>query len=638
MVASPPTKRRRMRSAAQKPQRIEHKTHAFSVTCMPPHSFRTAQPARGRIDAIQTRRRILSYAIDHTGFPYLHEVKGHRSCINALSFSRGAGQWLASGGDDMRIHIRDMFDFNTERCTAPESSSYHTLGRLLGHTSNIFSLSWSAGNRYLYSGGNDQQVLCYDLNYSAAPSYTVRHPHRRFSDMVMSEHEAGIREVSAHPTNPHLLLSSSDCGELFLLDMRIPNTHVAGYSFFPAQLASAQFNPNENDGHTFAVSTVCEPNAGVALFDTRNIFRGREAHVDLDHALVRYVSAMCMKCTVDEHASRRMETTGAQFDPSGKFIMADVSLYHPVLYAVGRREPLATLSSMDWHPHLNPCVADSAKLPCDRFAGYRNSCTVKRGSFGFESQTGCMYYASGSDDFRAYGWKIPPLDTLISGHASMLESEWKADADTGLDHVWFRAESEDSVVMERPVSLSTPAFTLEGSQSIVNSAMCHPTLPMIATAGIERLVRLHYAVPTSLEHTSPNWMDTKPKTRARVRKMNTLAVYRAIRRSQQGFSSDDSEDDTPQDSQAEEEHEERDAPDQSVRQNEMTSAALADEEAIALFDELLREEETRTLFRPDYPYLRDADSDEELGPAPDSGSDSIATPSTSTFSASDVDT
>lgn len=226
---------------------------------------RMLDPVGRRTAAMQTRRGILSEAIRTAGFPYLHEVRGHRSCINALAFSRGSGQWMASGGDDMRIHVRDLFDYDPQRPGTAESSTYRTHARLLGHTSNIFSLSWSSGNRHLFSGGNDQQVLCYDLNYGDAPAYTIRtNAERRFSDVVVSSHEAGIREVSAHPTNPNLLLSSSDCGELFLVDLRLPDTHVAAFGYFPAQLASAQWNPNESDGRTFAVATVCEPNAGVA--------------------------------------------------------------------------------------------------------------------------------------------------------------------------------------------------------------------------------------------------------------------------------------------------------------------------------------------------------------------------------------
>lgn len=430
-----------------------------------PHpSFSPGWSWARRTSAIQTRQALVRRLFED-GFPYVHEVRGHRSCVNALAFSRGTGQWLASGGDDMRIHVRDVLDYDVDRSAHPEASTYRTYEKLLGPTSNIFSLSWSAGNTRLYSGGNDHNVFSYDMHYDDRPIAMSRaHATRRHADGVVTAHQAGIREVSAHPTNPHLVLSSSDSGELFLLDMRLPDDHVAGYSYFPAQLASAQWNPNECDGHTLALATVCEPMAGVALFDTRMLFSEQRLYTDLGNAIIRYASSLCIKRPPDGMAMRRMETTGAQFDPSGRFLMADVSLYHPVLYAVGNAEPLATLSSVQLHPHRDPC-RDGAELPIfDRYVGYRNSCTVKRGSFGFESQSGSLYYVTGSDDFRAYGWRIPTVDVMVERRERMAYRDWLAHPTHGTHHVWFRGDpSRTAGDMVHPYEMDTPSFTLEGT-------------------------------------------------------------------------------------------------------------------------------------------------------------------------------
>lgn len=45
--------------------------------------------------------------------------------------------------------------------------------------------------------------------------------------------------------------------------------------------------------------------------------------------------------------------------------------------------------------------------------------------------------------------------------------------------------------MQVPVHLEQPAFRLGGHQSIVNTAKWHPTMPRIATCGIESKVVLH---------------------------------------------------------------------------------------------------------------------------------------------------
>ena len=149
----------------------------------------------------------------------------------------------------------------------------------------------------------------------------------------------------------------------------------------------------------------------------RKIFRDQTSYVDLDDSLVRYASELCVKRPSHGTAVRRMETTGAQFDPSGRFLVADVSLFPPVLYAIGSPEPLATMSSLQRYPHMSPCLPKPVPASLDKYAGYRNSCTVKRGSFGFESQTGHLYYVTGSDDFRRHGWVTMTKASIAYGSA-----------------------------------------------------------------------------------------------------------------------------------------------------------------------------------------------------------------------------
>lgn len=206
--------------------------------------------------ALKQKQAALRDAVQTSRFKYLHEVKGHRACVNAVSFSRGTGQWMASGGDDTRILVRDLFDFDAARGEHPEASTYRTRARLLGHTSNIFSLSWTADNAKLFSGGNDSLVLLYDLHRGDAPVENLTaHVNRRMADEVLSEHDSSIREVSAHPTNPSLVLSSDDGGQVYLLDLRLPGPHVAAGGHVFSALQSAQWNPNPSDGHTFAVAS-----------------------------------------------------------------------------------------------------------------------------------------------------------------------------------------------------------------------------------------------------------------------------------------------------------------------------------------------------------------------------------------------
>ncbi|WFD34083.1 Protein-lysine N-methyltransferase efm5 [Malassezia cuniculi] len=493
-----------------------------------------ARMGGSRAAIMSTRHSLLANTIATRGFRYLHEVKGHRSCVNALAFSRNGGQWMASGGDDLRILVRDMFDFDEGR-PGPEASTYRVTHRLFGHFSNIFSLSWSSGNTHLFSGAGDSQVLVYDVNMSDMP--VSRRPLRGNPNLTIDDHTGSICSVSAHPTSANLVLSASEYGELFVSDLRMSG--VAHSALMPNQISSASWNPNASDGLTFAVATVAQAESGLALFDMRSTFRGTETYMDDYNAVVRYST-----------------------------------------------QPLATLSTLDIAPELNPCRTTPLLRAPGAYPGYRNSCTVKRGSFGFEEQTGNLYYVTGSDDFRAYGWRIPPADELLAKRERMDTGSWLQSGEPGC--IWFSDRD-----MVKPVEISTPNFTLEGSRSIVNSALCHPTLPLIATAGIERLVRLHYAVPASLPHTQTDWDAVRPKTRERARMMNTAAVARALRCTWRNRSLRDSEDETDADLQ---DHDTQPRNTQQESRGGLTPVEMTDEEAIALFDELLRKEESRTLF------------------------------------------
>lgn len=282
-----------------------------------------------------------------------------------------------------------------------------------------------------------------------------------------------------------------------------------------------------------------------------------------------------------------------------------------MLFETDKAEPIAEMSSIALHPHTNPIFARSTSLTADEMLGYRNSCTIKRGSFGFETQTGHLYYVAGSDDFRGYGWKIPPIDTLREQRQSLSFDAWKSNQEIGFMNAWFDSLTDGTLF--QPIHLSTPTFTLEGSRSIVNSTLCHPTLPMIATAGIERIVRYHYATPMSMAHLQPNWASVRPQTRHRLRTVNVAAVLRAMGRPRRTatIEMDDTNPPPPPTRTS--------RPTRESRQP--TEAELADEEVIALFDELLRDEEFRSILPAHLDGIEDTEAVEFLTTSEEDESD-----------------
>jgi len=128
-------------------------------------SFRLSrQPFLRPTDAFSARTygRARKNTVDRifaNGFPYSRKLSAHNSCVNALAFSSGDGRFMASGGDDFRLHL---WDFHQEELAAPSQS-------LVGPRGNVFTLAFSATNRYLYSGGTDETVLKYDISHLASP-------------------------------------------------------------------------------------------------------------------------------------------------------------------------------------------------------------------------------------------------------------------------------------------------------------------------------------------------------------------------------------------------------------------------------------------------------------------------------------
>jgi WD40 repeat protein len=59
-------------------------------------------------------------------------LKGHTGCVNALAISAGAGDLLASGGDDTSVVIWHMNTISE----SPVAHKYYP-----GHLANIFSLA-----------------------------------------------------------------------------------------------------------------------------------------------------------------------------------------------------------------------------------------------------------------------------------------------------------------------------------------------------------------------------------------------------------------------------------------------------------------------------------------------------------------
>lgn len=119
---------------------------------------------------------------------------------------------------------------------------------------------------------------------------------------------------------------------------------------------------------------------------------------------------------------------------------------------------------------------------------YGSRVTIKHISFGGPGLDSDIYLSTGSDDFRGYVWKLPPTADLLERRTIIEDDDEPFDPPEGF--VGFVLSDEDKKLY-CPVELPQPIFRLGGHQSIVNSALWHPTLPRIVTCGIESKVVLH---------------------------------------------------------------------------------------------------------------------------------------------------
>jgi DDB1- and CUL4-associated factor 5 len=120
-----------------------------------------------------------------------------------------------------------------------------------------------------------------------------------------------------------------------------------------------------------------------------------------------------------------------------------------------------------------------------------------------------MFYGAGSDDFRTYLWKIPPIPELVERRSEISAVDWvtsSRESETVGRSPTFHSsrfiDQDQSAFTEGfakskfiPLDISQPFCHLTGHRSIVNTVVIHPQFLHVATCGIEKDIILHS--PTS---------------------------------------------------------------------------------------------------------------------------------------------
>ncbi|OJA17775.1 hypothetical protein AZE42_04874 [Rhizopogon vesiculosus] len=419
------------------------------------------------------------------GFPYSRKLQAHKSCVNYLAFSRHDGRWLASAGDDLCVQL---WDFSSEDVQRP---SYAFTGSAEG---NVLALDFSATNQYLYSGGTDNVILKYDMSTTSGVGSSSSSSSSSSFIGQYKDHDDSVRALTCHPYEDEIFISAGEDGKLVLHDGRAGSRMSAaqGTLQHTTEFTGVQHHPVME--HVFATSDV---HGQVCLRDTRMAFGPLSKRSN--YGIVRVYNTKLSRKTTKYLSNP--ESSSLTFDRDGSKLAVTFLHYFPTIYALSDPHPLAICTG-----HNAP---DGSPIPPSQRT-YINSCTMKSGAFGGPGMDEDNMYAAGSDVFRGYVWKIPPLSTLQG-----LRKEITA-------HDWYTREWPNTVAFSEgqrenryvPVEIRTPLARLngiyhpqsgryiadessQGHRSIVNSVAIHPSLLHIVTSGIERQVILHSPTPSS---------------------------------------------------------------------------------------------------------------------------------------------
>ncbi|KND00766.1 uncharacterized protein SPPG_03879 [Spizellomyces punctatus DAOM BR117] len=373
-------------------------------------------------------------------------LKAHCGCVNAVAFSN-SGSLMATGGDDKKILLWPVDEFR---------STIQPIGKYHGHVSNIFSVSFDSTDRKFFSCGNDGLLLHYDVEYSAVPiTSALKGPSKTAIDVVLAHEEAALK-LSICPGNDSLVLTASQDSTVKLFDTRCADQLQGQIKTPGIRQNSVNFNPVAD--RLFLTS---DDKGGVLLHDLRLVKRHWKEPSSATPSPVRKFTTQLRRGSA---TARPADIPSAVWSHDGRYIGAIIHRWYPTLYTPSSPDPVCVL-----------------KTTSDGAHGFKSVATVKTGAFGGMDD---VYFLSGSDDFRAYGWRLPSAVEMERG------AKTGAEVEGGNEVVYVSGEKQ-----VKPMEINEACFVLKGHRSIVNSVVHHPTRPMVATAGVEKTIRMFSPFP-----------------------------------------------------------------------------------------------------------------------------------------------
>jgi DDB1- and CUL4-associated factor 8 len=374
-------------------------------------------------------------------------IAGHVGCVNTVLFTED-GTLAITGSDDMTIQLHNIYT-NELKLKIPTSHRGNIFDAKEIPDSDCHQFLSCAGfilfPTYLHDFIGDGRVLLTTIPDNSAQTTKMLFRHRGRS-----------HKIKFLPTDSNVFYSCGEDGYCFLHDLRDP-------SYLPLQSAMADIPIRKNcieyqnglemrcsiysidinplDPHQVAIGgdSYC-----AKLFDTRNLSTSES----LTNPIAEYFSLVN---NFDRHYYDYYGISGLQFHGNGREILVSYNsdhIYRFDLLAHNRRTPPNETCSTE----QNSPESDYLTV----YKGHMNRETIKQVTY----------------------WSSP--GSLSFPHSSACQDYVISGSDSG--HIWIWNRESGAIVK----------VLIGSKQNPVNCITPHKDLPLIASSGIERTVKLWY--------------------------------------------------------------------------------------------------------------------------------------------------